>query len=115
MVAALDKFHRRILAVQRLLVSDQPRSFAIITEVARIIADRTADYLLSNWKVQLQAWRDSWSNDKQPHSSVKILEGLLVEQVHHALVALTVPNNTFYSSSLFLYLHFSTRLLWGIT
>lgn len=90
-VAALDKFHRRILAVQRLLVSDQPRSFPIITEVARIIADRTADYLLSNWKVQLQAWRDSWSNDKQPHSSVKILEGLLVEQVHHALVALTVP------------------------
>lgn len=89
-VAALDKFHRRLLAVQRLLVSDQPRSFVVITEVARIISNRTFHSLLTHWKEQLQGWRDSWNNDNQPHASVKVLEGVLVEHIHRALVALTV-------------------------
>lgn len=89
-VAALDKFHRRLVAVQRILVSDQPRSFVVITEVARTISNRTSNSLLTHWKEQLQGWKDSWNNENQPHASVKVLEGVLVEHIHRALVALTV-------------------------
>lgn len=118
-VAALDKFHRRLLAVQRLLVSDKQWSFTVITEVAQTISNRATSCLLLKWTEQLQGWKDSWSNDNQPHGSVKFLEGALVEHIHRALVALTVtyiiihimywdvPYNI-------LYLFYQIRPLWGI-
>ena len=89
-VAALDKFHRRLLAVQRLLVWDKQWSFTLITEVAQIISHRTSDNLVNKWTDELKGWRDSWNNDKQPHGSVKFIEGALVEHIHRALVTLTV-------------------------
>ncbi|XP_046444096.1 vacuolar protein sorting-associated protein 51 homolog isoform X3 [Daphnia pulex] len=88
-VAALDKFHRRLLAVQRLLLVDKQWSFTLITEIARIISHRTADALVIKWTSELQGWRDSWNNDNQPHGSVKFIEGALVEHIHRAFVALT--------------------------
>lgn len=89
-VAALDKFHRRLLAVQRLLLVDKPWSFTLITKIARIISHRTADALVIKWTSELQGWRDSWNNDNQPHGSVKFIEGALVEHIHRAFVAITV-------------------------
>lgn len=91
-VAALDKFHRRLLAVQRVLGSDEPNSLLLITEVAKTVSKRSADALIIHWKDHLQTWRESWSNEnQQPHGSVKMFEGALIELVHRTLVALTVP------------------------
>ena len=95
-VAALDKFHRRLLAVQRVLGSDEQKSLSLITEVARIVCERSADALLVQWKEHLLTWRETWTNDnqqqqqQQPHGSVKMFESVLIELVHRTLVALTV-------------------------
>lgn len=89
-VAALDKFHRRLLAVQRLLMSDKQWSSALIFEVAQTISARTSASLLNKWIEQLESWRNSWTNDNQPHGAVKFLEGALVEHMHRGLVSLTV-------------------------
>lgn len=89
LVAALDKFHRRLLAVQRLLMSDNQWSSILITDVAQIISNRAAENLLVKWTEELQGWRDSWNNDNQPHGSVKFIEGALIEHIHRTLVALT--------------------------
>lgn len=89
-VAALDKFHRRLLAVQRLLTWDKQWSSILITEVAQVISNRTAENLVIKWTEELRGWRESWNNENQPHGSVKFIEGALIEHVHRALVALTV-------------------------
>lgn len=95
LVAALDKFHRRLLAVQRLLMSDNQWSSILITDVAQIISNRAAENLLVKWTEELQGWRDSWNNDNQPHESVKFIEGALIEHIHRTLVALTVSSVCF--------------------
>lgn len=89
-VAALDKFHRRLLAVQRLLLSEEQWSSKVITSVALVVSERSARLLLSLWTDQLQQWKDSWTVNDQPHDSVKNLEASFVEPLQRTFVALQV-------------------------
>ena len=89
-VASLDKFHRRLLAVQRLLLVDEQWSQSMISNVARTVAEQTAVSLLSAWTLHLQQWRECWSDSVQLHDSVKQLESALIEQIQRAFVALMV-------------------------
>ena len=89
-VSSLDKFHRRLLAVQRLLLVEEQWSQSIIIAVAKTVADRTASSLQSAWAVQLQQWAETWTENNQPHDSVKQLEASLVELIQRAFVALMV-------------------------
>lgn len=89
-VASLDKFHRRLLAVQRLLLVEEQCSLSVIKVVARTVADRTASSLTTAWAEQLRQWNECWNDSNQPHDSVKHLEAALVEQMQRAFVALMV-------------------------
>ena len=90
LVTGLDKFHRRLLAVQRLLHSDHQLSYPLITKVALTVAERTSKSLETGWIKQLKNWKDSWNSKDQPHDAVKQLEAVFVEQIQLAFVALTV-------------------------
>jgi hypothetical protein len=92
-VAALDKFHRRLLAVQRLLLSDKKWSQSLITVVARSVARKMSNQLQVGWDEQLREWRDVSKNDKLVYDSVKQLEASIVEQLQRSFVALTVIFN----------------------
>ena len=89
-VAALDKFHRRLLAVQRLLLSEEQWSSVVIASVTKTVADQSARILEETWIQQLQQWKESWTDKDQPHDSVKQLETSLVEPIQRAFVALQV-------------------------
>jgi len=89
-VTGLDKFHRRLMAVQRLLHCDHQWSYPLISKVALTVAERLSKSLETDWVNQLKNWKDSWDNKNQPHNSVKQLEAVFVEQIQLAFVALTV-------------------------
>lgn len=88
-VTGLDKFHRRLMAVQRLLHCDHQWSYPLISKVALTVAERLSKSLETDWVNQLKNWKDSWDNKNQPHNSVKQLEAVFVEQIQLAFVALT--------------------------
>ena len=89
-VAALDKFHRRLLAVQRLLLSDKKWSQPLVIVVARSVANRMSSLLQAEWDEKLEEWRESTKNEKLSYDSVKQIEANIVEHIQRSLVALTV-------------------------
>ena len=94
-VAALDKFHRRLLAVQRLLLSDKKWSQPLVIVVARSVANRVSSLLQAEWDEKLEEWRESTKNEKLSYDSVKQIEANIVEHIQRSLVALTVNSFLF--------------------
>lgn len=94
-VAALDKFHRRLLAVQRLLLSDKKWSQPLVIVVARSVANRMSSLLQAEWDEKLEEWRESTKNEKLSYDSVKQIEANIVEHIQRSLVALTVNSFLF--------------------
>lgn len=89
-VSSLDKFHRRLQAVQRLLLVEEQWSPSVIMAVAKTVTEKTACSLQTAWALHLQQWGDSWKESNQPHDSAKQLEASLVELIQRAFVALMV-------------------------
>ena len=95
-VAALDKFHRRLLAVQRLLLSDKKWSQPLITVISRSVSNQMSNKLQAGWDDQLREWRDMSKNDKLVYDSVKQLEASIVENLQRSFVALTVISHLYF-------------------